>query len=283
MTCFCAVTVQTTENSVVVRAPGPQGRDGRVAPNVLVRYSADGISWHESYMEGDEYFSLSTDGGTVWGGAVFFKGEPGEDGAPGQDGLPGEKGETGPAGPQGIPGANAPEVQILYSADGDLWNESYTAGDSFISISTDGGLTWSDAILFRGPQGLQGDTGPQGPQGIQGPAGPAGEDGVDGLDGADGRTILSGTVDPTTEGQDGDFYINVSTSKLFGPKNVSWPTGISLIGPKGDNGIGVPSISSGDSGKVLAVKSDESGTEWVDAPSGGGGVSLGMVIALGGD
>ena len=27
-----------------------------------------------------------------------------------------------------------------------------------------------------------------------------------------------------------------------------------------------PTISSGDSGKVLAVKSDESGTEWVDAP-----------------
>lgn len=44
----------------------------------------------------------------------------------------------------------------------------------------------------------------------------------------------------------------------------------------------LPTISSGDSGKVLAVKSDESGAEWVDTPSGGG-VSLGMVIALGGD
>ena len=42
---------------------------------------------------------------------------------------------------------------------------------------------------------------------------------------------------------------------------------------------GIPAISEGDSGKVLAVKSDESGAEWVDAPSGGG-VSLGLVIAL---
>ncbi len=42
---------------------------------------------------------------------------------------------------------------------------------------------------------------------------------------------------------------------------------------------GIPAISVGDSGKVLAVKSDESGAEWVDAPSGGG-VSLGLVIAL---
>ncbi len=42
---------------------------------------------------------------------------------------------------------------------------------------------------------------------------------------------------------------------------------------------GIPTIASGDSGKVLAVKSDESGAEWVTAPSGGG-VSLGLVIAL---
>ena len=50
---------------------------------------------------------------------------------------------------------------------------------------------------------------------------------------------------------------------------------------KSHMGSGVPEIESGDSGKLLAVKSDESGAEWVDAPSGS--VSLGMVIALGGD
>ncbi len=37
---------------------------------------------------------------------------------------------------------------------------------------------------------------------------------------------------------------------------------------KSKRGSGVPEIESGDSGKVLAVKSDESGTEWVTAPSG---------------
>jgi len=41
---------------------------------------------------------------------------------------------------------------------------------------------------------------------------------------------------------------------------------------------GIPAISDGDGGKVLAVKSDESGTEWVTLSSGG--VSLGLVIAL---
>jgi hypothetical protein len=102
--------------------------------------------------------------------------------------------------------------------------------------------------------------------------------GADGAPGADGRTILSGTVDPTTEGEDGDFYINTATTTLFGPKNVTWPTGVSLVGPAGADGAGIPAISEGDSGKVLAVKSDESGTEWVTLSSGG--VSLGLVIAL---
>lgn len=94
--------------------------------------------------------------------------------------------------------------------------------------------------------------------------------GADGAPGADGRTILSGTVDPTTEGEDGDFYINTATTTLFGPKNVTWPAGVSLVGPAGADGTGIPPISEGDSGKVLAVKIDESGTEWVDAPSGSG-------------
>ena len=288
---------------------GLQGVPGTSAPNAIVRYSADGVSWHESYMEGDEYFSLSTDGGTVWGGAVFFKGEPGEQGPAGEQGL------------QGPSGADAPEVKVLYSDDGELWHDTYMAGDDYFSISTDGGSTWGEAIYFRGPQGpqglqgeigpagpegetgpagptgatgatgaqgpqgiqgpegpqgpqgaqgIQGIQGPEGPQGPQGPAGPAGEDGADGLAGSDGRTVLSGSGAPTTQGEDGDFYLDTATSTLYGPKNVTWPAGVSLIGPAGADGAGIPSISEGDSGKVLAVKSDESGAEWVNAPSGGG-------------
>lgn len=42
---------------------------------------------------------------------------------------------------------------------------------------------------------------------------------------------------------------------------------------KSKMGSGLPEIQSGDASKVLAVKSDESGAEWVDAPSGGGASS----------
>jgi hypothetical protein len=55
--------------------------------------------------------------------------------------------------------------------------------------------------------------------------------------GADGKTILNGTVDPTTEGVNGDFYINTASDTIFGPKAAGvWPAGTSLVGPQGDPG-----------------------------------------------
>lgn len=48
------------------------------------------------------------------------------------------------------------------------------------------------------------------------------------------NSLLTGTVDPTTEGVDGDVYINTSTNMIFGPKAAgSWPSGTSLVGPAG--------------------------------------------------
>ena len=88
-----------------------------------------------------------------------------------------------------------------------------------------------------------------------------GEDGTNGVDGTDGNTILSGTSDPTTEGNDGDFYINTSTSYLFGPKASGvWPTGVSLIGPEG-------SVEEApEDGKTYGRKDGA----WVEITSGGG-------------
>lgn len=202
----------------------------------------------------------------------------------------------------GIPGPAAPAVQVQYSIDGSSWYTSYTSNAIYIRFSLDGGSTypvgplrimgdtgvdglsayevavensfigteseWLQSLVGpQGPhgiQGIQGPEGPQGQQGIQGIQGPAGEDGADGLAGSDGRTILSGSGAPTTQGEDGDFYLDTAASTLYGPKNVTWPTGVSLVGPAGADGTdgeGIPAISSGDASKVLAVKSDESGAE----------------------
>src|SRR6202030_3101260 len=56
--------------------------------------------------------------------------------------------------------------------------------------------------------------------------------------GADGKTVLNGIIDPTSAvGVDGDFYINTTSTTIFGPKVAgNWPAGISLIGPQGPQG-----------------------------------------------
>ncbi len=67
-----------------------------------------------------------------------------------------------------------------------------------------------------------------------------------GVAGIDGKTVLSGTVDPTTEGVNGDFYINKSTWFIFGPKAAGvWPAGVSIIGPPGTNGTNGYSVLNG--------------------------------------
>lgn len=62
-------------------------------------------------------------------------------------------------------------------------------------------------------------------------------DGVPALTDATASTILNGAVAPTTEGENGDFYIDTVLHKIHGPKAAGvWPAGVSLVGPQGDQG-----------------------------------------------
>lgn len=48
------------------------------------------------------------------------------------------------------------------------------------------------------------------------------------------NTILNGVIDPTTEGSNGDFYINTTEDTFFGPKTSgSWGTGTPMTGTAG--------------------------------------------------
>lgn len=125
---------------------------------------------------------------------------------------------------------------------------------------------WDSLPYSSGPEGPQG---PQGPQGLQGPEGPQG---LPGVDGADGSTIISGVVDPTTEGVDGDYYINTATNFFFGPKAAGvWPSGVSIVGPQGPQGDPGQGVAiGGQAGQVLAkVDGTDYNTEWITPPSGG--------------
>jgi len=81
--------------------------------------------------------------------------------------------------------------------------------------------------------------GAQGAAGVDGLAGAAGIAGKDGLNGKDGNTLWNGVTDPENIlGAPGDMFINSVTKTLFGPKNLdgTWPTGVPMVGPKGDQG-----------------------------------------------
>ena len=70
--------------------------------------------------------------------------------------------------------------------------------------------------------------------------------------GTDGKTILSGTIAPSSGvGTDGDYYYNRTTTTFYGPKaSGSWPTGIVLVGPTGATG------ATGSQGATGATGSD---------------------------
>jgi hypothetical protein len=66
--------------------------------------------------------------------------------------------------------------------------------------------------------------------------------GVDGEDGEDGNSVRSGNGAPSAlVGNDGDFYIDKTAWRIYGPKAAgAWPgSSQSLIGPTGPSGAGI--------------------------------------------
>lgn len=70
-------------------------------------------------------------------------------------------------------------------------------------------ITFDDGVVVAGNEIL--GTGPTGEQGVA------------------GNTILSGTSAPTTQGVDGDYYLDSVALVLYGPKATTWPSGTNLI------------------------------------------------------
>jgi len=119
--------------------------------------------------------------------------------AKGEDGKEGKKGDKGADGAKGQDGKDGKTPHI-----GD--NGNWWIGDKDTNIKA---------------QGLKGERGATGAQG---------EKGERGLPGKDGSVIYADKGKPTTQGKDGDYYIDTEAKIFYGPKaNNSWPTtGISL-------------------------------------------------------
>jgi hypothetical protein len=114
------------------------------------------------------------------------------------------------------------------------------------------------ALIFTSC-GKDGATGPQGPAGATGASGAAGATGPTGPAGTNGSVIYSGNTTPSAAtGAVGDFYLDLGTGVLYGPKTAGgWGSGFSLKGPAGAagaagntiiSGTGIPSAATGKTG-----------------------------------
>jgi hypothetical protein len=210
-------------------------------------------------------------GATGPAGATGATGAAGATGAQGGTGATGAAGSQGSQGVQGEQGVKGSDGQTLVAGSAALSGTADPAastgvnGDFYVNTTTNklfgpkaGGAWPSGSVSIVGPQGAQGIQGIQGVQGIagvngingatgpQGPQGSQGERGAQGSAGSAGQILiagnaaLSGTVDPVASvGANGDFYVNISTNMVFGPKTSgAWPAGsVSMVGPQGHQGV----------------------------------------------
>lgn len=139
----------------------------------------------------------------------------------------------------------------------------------------------------EGPQGETGATGPQGPQGIQGPQGPQGETGPQG---PAGPTYTAGTgIDITNNvisatGSDTEYSpgtgIGFRRGQMAGEDVTFIDVDSSVVALKSDLTDELPTIASGDAGKVLTVNSGETGVEWAPASGGGSSYTMGQGMSV---
>ena len=136
-------------------------------------------------------------------GKQGFKGEPGpkgEPGAPGKQGEPGAKGEPGAPGKQGEPGPKGEPGAPGKQGEPGPKGEPGAPGK-------------------QGEPGAKGEPGAPGKQGEPGAPGKQGEPGAPGASGKPIGGLYSGNGKPLDKiGQQGDFYIDMTEKRLYGPK-----------------------------------------------------------------
>ncbi|MFZ9794422.1 MAG: hypothetical protein ACO3F3_19005, partial [Gemmataceae bacterium] len=180
-------------------------------------------------------------------------------------GPAGPSGPSGPAGAQGIQGIQGIQglrgATILSGTSDPTTATAAVDGDYFFNTvsktlfgprtTVNSLVTWGTGVSLKGDKGDTGDAGPQGDAGAAGAQGPR------------GYSVLNGGVDPiSSDGVDGDFWINRATWQIFGPKASGlWGAGYTLkgadstvagpAGPAGANGLNGTNGTNGLDGKTI--------------------------------
>ena len=156
----------------------------------------------------------------------------GSEGVPGAPGVAGTVGSVGANGAVGAPGLAG---SSLLGGSANPGSDVGSSGDFFLNTTT--------GTLF-GPKagGAWPATGLT-LMGATGPAGAAGPQGAPGADAPVGSRLQSGLSAPSNaDGVNGDFYLNMSTGVLYGPKTAGvWPSATialgGVTGPMGPQGL----------------------------------------------
>lgn len=217
-------------------AKGDKGDDGAKGETGNGWLSGKGTPSNAKGKDGDLYLDLNTGDVYVKNSSNAWVKESNLKGADGNDGNDG----ASTSGNNWLTGNGAPNN--ANGNDGDL----YLDLDNYDFYMKASGV-WSKEGNFKGANGANGAdgaTGPQGPQGEKGdtgatgatgpqgekgdtgatgPQGPQGEKGATGAPGKDGTIWLTGSGEPTAEtGNDGDFYINLTTGELYLKESGEW-------------------------------------------------------------
>ena len=221
-----------------------------------------------SATTGQVWIQLDNLHGYLWDGAAWvdldvLQGPAGTTGPAGADGAVGDAGATGATGAAGADGRTILNGSAAPTSgdgvSGDFWLDTITT--TIYGPKAAGAWPGTGVSLI----GAAGAAGADGADGAAGAAGADGADGAAGADGADGRTVLNGAANPTSQGVDGDFYINTTTNTIFGPKAAgAWGTGVSLVGADGADGAAGAAGADGNDGADGAAGANGQGV-----PTGG--------------
>jgi hypothetical protein len=95
-----------------------------------------------------------------------------------------------------------------------------------------------------------------------------------------GNSVLNGTSNPSSEvGSDGDFYINTSSTTIFGPKvSGAWPAGTTMVGPTGATGSTGATGAKGDAAATIQVVSTTTSAPGSNADVTNSGTSSNVLL-----
>lgn len=119
--------------------------------------------------------------------------------------------------------------------------------------------------------------GPQGPQGIQGEVGPTG---AKGDQGANGATWITGTSAPSTQGVNGDYYLNTSNWDVYQKLSGTWTKKGNIQGGKGDKGDQGATGAQGAKGDPFAIAKTYTSISAMNSGYISDGVGVGQFVVI---